>query len=37
MGDGTVTVAVQPNDGPAREAFLTIAGQPFHLSQEGQD
>jgi hypothetical protein len=34
-GNGTVEVVVQPNSGPARSVTLTIAGQPFVLSQEG--
>jgi hypothetical protein len=35
-GDGTVRLAVQPNSGPRRSVTLTIAGQPFALTQEGR-
>src|SRR5207248_730898 len=34
-GSGTVRLLIQPNSGPARSAMLTIAGQPFQLTQEG--
>ena len=34
-GNGTVELAVDPNNGAARSVTLTIAGQPFMLSQEG--
>lgn len=33
-GDGQVTISVAPNDGPERTATLTIAGQPFVLTQK---
>ena len=35
-GDGIVRLLVEPNSGPARAVTLTIAGQPFPLTQEGQ-
>jgi hypothetical protein len=35
-GNGVVKIAVQPNDGPSRAATLTIAGQPFQLTQKGR-
>jgi hypothetical protein len=35
-GNGVVTIAVQANDGPARAATLTIASQPFQLTQKGK-
>lgn len=34
-GNGTVKIAVQANDGSQRAATLTIAGQPFQLTQKG--
>jgi hypothetical protein len=34
-GPGTVTLRVEPNEGPARSTILTIAGRPFTLRQEG--
>jgi len=34
-GDGTVRLIVQPNGGAARAVNLTIAGQPFALTQAG--
>jgi hypothetical protein len=34
-GDGTVRLIVQPNGGAARAVTLTIAGQPFALTQAG--
>jgi hypothetical protein len=34
-GDGTVHLSVQPNGGAARAVTLTIAGQPFALTQAG--
>jgi hypothetical protein len=34
-GDGTVRVRVEPNDGGPRTTTLSIAGEPFTLSQEG--
>jgi hypothetical protein len=34
-GDGTVRLLVQPNSGDARAVTLTIAGQPFALTQKG--
>ena len=34
-GDGTVRLSVQPNTGAARAVTLTIAGQPFALTQAG--
>jgi hypothetical protein len=34
-GDGIVHLAVQPNSGSARAVTLTIAGQPFALTQLG--
>jgi hypothetical protein len=36
-GNGRVRLLVQPNDGPARQVTLTIAGQPFDLKQNGHD
>jgi hypothetical protein len=35
-GDGTVRLAVQSNSGPRRSVTLTIAGQPFALTQEAR-
>jgi len=35
-GDGLVRLLVQPNSGERRAVTLTIAGQPFALTQEGQ-
>ena len=35
-GNGVVKIAVQANDGPDRAATLTIAGQPFQLTQKGK-
>jgi Putative binding domain, N-terminal len=34
-GEGSVRVRVEANDGPARTAILSIAGESFTLSQEG--
>jgi hypothetical protein len=34
-GNGIVEIVVQPNGGASRSVTLTIAGQPFALSQEG--
>jgi len=34
-GDGTVRLRVQRNNGPPRAVTLTIAGQPFVLTQQG--
>jgi len=34
-GNGSVRVVVRPNSGPSRSTTLTIAGQPFELSQSG--
>jgi hypothetical protein len=34
-GPGTVTLRVEPNEGPDRSTILTIAGQPFTLRQLG--
>ena len=34
-GNGQVKLAVDPNSGPDRAATLTIAGQPFQLTQKG--
>jgi hypothetical protein len=34
-GNGTVELTIEPNSGAARSVTLTIAGQPFALSQEG--
>jgi hypothetical protein len=34
-GTGTVRLLVQPNNDEARRTTLTIAGQPFHLLQNG--
>ena len=34
-GGGSVRVVVRANSGPARNATLTIAGQPFELTQNG--
>jgi hypothetical protein len=36
-GDGEVRVHIEPNNGPARSATLTIAGQAFALHQKGSD
>jgi hypothetical protein len=33
-GDGQVTISIQPNDGPERQAMLTIAGKTFKLVQK---
>ena len=35
MGNGSVRLLVQPNSGAPRTTTLTIAGEPFMLSQEG--
>ena len=35
MGNGSVRLLVQPNSGAPRSTTLTIAGEPFLLSQEG--
>jgi len=35
-GDGTVRLLVQPNSGDPRAVTLTIAGQPFALTQKGR-
>jgi hypothetical protein len=35
-GDGTVRLLVQPNSGAPRAVTLTIAGQPFALTQKGE-
>jgi all-beta uncharacterized protein len=35
-GKGKVRLLVQANDGPARQVVLTIAGQPFELTQDGR-
>lgn len=34
-GDGNVRLLVDPNSGPPRSVTLTIAGQPFDLTQDG--
>ena len=35
-GKGKVRLLVQANDGPPRQAVLTIAGQPFEIRQDGR-
>ena len=36
-GDGNVRLAIQRNSGPPRAVTLTIAGQPFVLTQDGSE
>jgi hypothetical protein len=35
-GKGKVRLVIQPNDGAPRQVVLTIAGQPFELTQDGR-
>lgn len=35
-GKGKVHLRIAPNDGPARSAVLSIAGQPFEVTQDGR-